>query len=79
LCSTNGIATLVGSFNNSVIGNSGQNIRFGYDGNLFDTSQVAQVVSKLLRLLCLFATESIRRPCRGEYFVGICSGGVAPG
>ncbi|MGA2178935.1 MAG: hypothetical protein ABSH15_05060 [Verrucomicrobiota bacterium] len=33
----NGIATLVGSFNNSVIGNSGQNIRFGYDGNLYDT------------------------------------------
>jgi len=32
-----GIATLVGSFNNSVIGNSGQNIRFGYDGNLYDT------------------------------------------
>jgi hypothetical protein len=33
----NGIATLVGSFNNSIIGNSGQNIRFGYDGNLYDT------------------------------------------
>jgi hypothetical protein len=33
----NGIATLVGSFNNSVIGNSGQNIRFGYDGKLYDT------------------------------------------
>ena len=32
-----GIATLVGSFNNSVIGNSGQNIRFGYDGELYDT------------------------------------------
>ena len=32
-----GVATLVGSFNNSVIGNSGQNIRFGYDGNLYDT------------------------------------------
>lgn len=32
-----GIATLVGSFNNSVIGNSGQNIRFGYDGMLYDT------------------------------------------
>ncbi|MGO9586668.1 MAG: hypothetical protein ACLP2Y_10785 [Limisphaerales bacterium] len=32
-----GIATLVGNFNNSVIGNSGQNIRFGYDGNLYDT------------------------------------------
>jgi len=27
----------VGNFNNSVIGNSGQNIRFGYDGNLYDT------------------------------------------
>ena len=33
----NGIATLVGSFNNSVIGNSGQNIRFGYNGILYDT------------------------------------------
>jgi hypothetical protein len=32
-----GAATLVGSFNNSIIGNSGQNIRFGYDGNLYDT------------------------------------------
>jgi hypothetical protein len=32
-----GIATLVGSFNNSVIGNSGQNIRFGFDGMLYDT------------------------------------------
>jgi hypothetical protein len=32
-----GIATLVGNFNNSVIGNSGQNIRFGYDGMLYDT------------------------------------------
>ena len=33
----NGIATLIGNFNNSVIGNSGQNIRFGYDGMLYDT------------------------------------------
>jgi len=32
-----GIATLVGTFNNSIIGNSGQNIRFGYDGMLYDT------------------------------------------
>jgi hypothetical protein len=32
-----GVATLVGNFNNSVIGNSGQNIRFGYNGNLYDT------------------------------------------
>ena len=32
-----GFATLIGNFNNSVIGNSGQNIRFGYDGNLYDT------------------------------------------
>jgi len=32
-----GVATLIGNFNNSVIGNSGQNIRFGYDGNLYDT------------------------------------------
>ena len=32
-----GVATLVGNFNNSVIGNSGQNIRFGYDGLLYDT------------------------------------------
>ncbi len=32
-----GLATLVGNFNNSVIGNSGQNIRFGSDGNLYDT------------------------------------------
>jgi len=32
-----GVATLKGNFNNSVIGNSGQNIRFGYDGNLYDT------------------------------------------
>ncbi len=32
-----GLATLVGSFNNSAIGNSGQNIRFGSDGNLYDT------------------------------------------
>jgi hypothetical protein len=33
----NGLATLVGNFNNSAIGNSGQNIRFGSDGNLYDT------------------------------------------
>ncbi len=33
----NGHATLVGSFNNSAIGTSGQNIRFGSDGNLYDT------------------------------------------
>jgi hypothetical protein len=32
-----GRATLVGNFNNSLIGNSGQNIRFDYDGNLYDT------------------------------------------
>ncbi len=32
-----GLATLVGNFNNSAIGNSGQNIRFGADGNLYDT------------------------------------------
>jgi hypothetical protein len=32
-----GVATLVGNFNNNVIGNSGQNIRFGYDGMLYDT------------------------------------------
>ena len=32
-----GLATLVGTFNNSIIGNSGQNIRFGYDGMLYDT------------------------------------------
>ena len=32
-----GFATSIGNFNNSVIGNSGQNIRFGYDGNLYDT------------------------------------------
>ena len=32
-----GVATLVGNFNNSVIGNSGQNIRFGFDGMLYDT------------------------------------------
>ena len=33
----NGQATLVGNFNNSAIGNSGQNIRFGSDGNLYNT------------------------------------------
>jgi hypothetical protein len=33
----NGQATLVGNFNNSAIGSSGQNIRFGSDGNLYDT------------------------------------------
>ena len=32
-----GVASLVGNFNNSIIGNSGQNIRFGYDGMLYDT------------------------------------------
>ena len=32
-----GHATLIGNFNNSLIGNSGQNIRFDYDGNLYDT------------------------------------------
>ncbi|MGH7994680.1 MAG: hypothetical protein ACREDQ_14250, partial [Limisphaerales bacterium] len=32
-----GLASLVGNFNNSAIGNSGQNIRFGSDGNLYDT------------------------------------------
>ena len=32
-----GAASLVGNFNNSAIGNSGQNIRFGSDGNLYDT------------------------------------------
>jgi hypothetical protein len=33
----NGQATLVGNFNNSLLGNSGQNIRFAADGNLYDT------------------------------------------
>jgi len=33
----NGLASLVGNFNNSSIGNSGQNIRFASDGNLYDT------------------------------------------
>ena len=32
-----GVASLVGNFANSAIGNSGQNIRFGSDGNLYDT------------------------------------------
>jgi hypothetical protein len=32
-----GQASLVGSFNNNAIGNSGQNIRFGINGNLYDT------------------------------------------
>jgi hypothetical protein len=32
-----GRATLVGNFNNNLIGSSGQNIRFDYDGNLYDT------------------------------------------
>jgi hypothetical protein len=32
-----GHATLIGDFNNSLIGNSGQNIRFDYDGNLYDS------------------------------------------
>ena len=34
---SNGHASLVGNFNNSLIGNSGQNIRFAADGNLYDT------------------------------------------
>ena len=33
----NGQATLVGAFDDSAIGNSGQNIRFGSDGFLYDT------------------------------------------
>jgi len=33
----NGQAALVGNFNNSLLGNSGQNIRFAADGNLYDT------------------------------------------
>jgi hypothetical protein len=33
----NGNASLVGNFNNSLIGNSGQNIRFAADGSLYDT------------------------------------------
>jgi hypothetical protein len=33
----NGQATLIGNFNNSLIGNSGQNIRFAADGSLYDT------------------------------------------
>jgi len=37
LNAANGHATLVGNFNNSAIGSSGQNIRFGSDGNLYDT------------------------------------------
>ncbi len=40
-----GVATLVGSFNNSIIGNSGQNIRFGYDGMLYDTDGGVNAVS----------------------------------
>jgi len=32
-----GLATLIGNFNNQIIGDSGQNIRFGYDGMLYDT------------------------------------------
>jgi hypothetical protein len=41
----NGIATVIGNFNNSVIGNSGQNIRFGYDGNLYDTDGGVNAIS----------------------------------
>jgi hypothetical protein len=33
----NGQASLVGNFNNSLLGNSGQNIRFAADGDLYDT------------------------------------------
>ena len=40
-----GLTTLVGNFNNSVIGNSGQNIRFGYDGMLYDTDGGANAIS----------------------------------
>ena len=32
-----GMAALIGSFNSAAIGNSGQNIRFSLDGNLYDT------------------------------------------
>jgi hypothetical protein len=33
----NGAASFIGNFNNSLLGNSGQNIRFAADGNLYDT------------------------------------------
>ena len=33
----NGQASFVGNFNNSLLGNSGQNIRFAADGNLYNT------------------------------------------
>jgi hypothetical protein len=32
-----GVASLVGNFDNSLMGNSGQNIRFASNGNLYDT------------------------------------------
>jgi len=35
--SLTGLASLVGAFNNSAIGSSGQNIRFASNGNLYDT------------------------------------------
>jgi len=34
---SDGQASLVGNFNNSLLGGSGQNIRFGVNGNLYDT------------------------------------------
>jgi hypothetical protein len=34
---SDGQASMVGSFDNSLLGNSGQNIRFAADGNLYDT------------------------------------------
>jgi hypothetical protein len=34
---SDGQASLVGNFDNSLLGNSGQNIRFAADGNLYDT------------------------------------------
>jgi hypothetical protein len=40
-----GQTTMVGGFNNSLLGNSGQNIRFAADGNLYDTDGGANALN----------------------------------
>jgi len=66
-----GVAALVGNFNNGVLGNSGQNIRFGDDGLLYDTDGgVSATSTHLFRIDTFTGAATLMGTIPG--FPGLC-------
>jgi hypothetical protein len=67
----NGLATLIGNFNNSLINNLGQNIRFAPDGNLYDTDAgVSATNTDLFRISTANGTATLMGVVTN--FPGLC-------